>query len=117
MKRLLAIDKDIDTLNMINYHAHEFDLEVYTSIDRLTAWEIESLQPDIVFIDCVFNSKDGEFVCAQLKANNRNKNLRIAVMSSIAEYENVLKQQNADSYLRKPLDKHVLIKTLHRFID
>lgn len=117
MKRLLAIDKDIDTLNLINFYASEFELEVYSSIDLLTAWEIEALQPDILFIDWAFNCSDGKDICAELKLNGRNKELRIALMSSIPQFKSLLRQQCADHYLHKPLDGQAIEYTLRCIIN
>ncbi|MBS1525975.1 MAG: response regulator transcription factor [Bacteroidetes bacterium] len=116
MKRLIVIDQDVEALNLINYCAVELKMDVYSSVDQLSAWEIEALRPDILFIDCALSRKDGACICAQLKSNAANKDLRIAVMSTLPQDKSSLTQQYADRYLRKPLDKQALQTTLHSLI-
>ncbi|MBS1530566.1 MAG: response regulator [Bacteroidetes bacterium] len=117
MKQVLAIDKDIPTLNTINYYAHELGLEVFSSPGELNAWEVKMLNPDIVLIDCHLNCLNGNDLCLQLKSDPQTQGITIIILSGAQDYHRALKKIHADAYLLKPLNKSGIVQTLQRFIN
>ncbi|HVW15253.1 MAG TPA: hypothetical protein VHB54_15585 [Mucilaginibacter sp.] len=117
MKRLLAIDQDVPTLNIINFSAPDLGLEVFSAVHELSLWEVEVLAPDIVLIDCHLNCIDESDLCAQLKLNIQTQSIRVVLLSNAHDYGLAAKNTHADACLLKPLDGKSLIRTLRQFVN
>lgn len=114
-KRLLAIDEDIATLDIINDHAYDLGLDVYCSMGQLSLWQIQAVAPNVILIDYHLNGLNGHDLCADLKCGIRTKKIIVVIMWHARDYERSSKKVYADAHLSKPLDQNMLIRLLQQF--
>jgi CheY-like chemotaxis protein len=119
MKRILVVDDEIDTLNLIKMM---LELIGYTAIvtpdpaHALTLAETE--KPDCVLLDIMMPKLDGFTVCKMLRLQPATRNLPIVFVSAYqgSNLEARRIEAGADLLVPKPASMDALVKTIDRAI-
>jgi DNA-binding response OmpR family regulator len=74
-------------------------------------------QPDIILLDIIMQSMDGEEICRQLKINNNTANIPLIMFSSHRKVAEVAAKCGADGYIPKSLPIEEMVTKLHEFIN
>jgi len=103
-KRILVIEDDEPTLEIIEFLLQEEGFDVIPA----DTWEIvrlvEEIMPDLILMDDVLDGKFGRDLCKWLKSQSRTSNIPFILMSAAPYIERTAREACADDYLVKPFD-------------
>lgn len=115
---VLVVD-DIPTNNvLIKALLKGKDYEVILSQSGAEALGIaQERVPDIILLDIMMPVMDGYEVLARLRSNERTKNIKVIVISALANKDDIRKAMEigADGYLTKPMVPAQLYEILEKF--
>ncbi|MFQ3534725.1 MAG: response regulator [Aggregatilineales bacterium] len=119
MRRILVVDDEIDTLNLLKMMLELIGYTAITTHDpaqALTLAEIE--RPDCVLLDIMMPKLDGFTVCKMLRLHPATHNLPIVFVTAYqaSNLEARRLEAGADLLVPKPASMDALIKTIDRAI-
>src|ERR1700682_1463188 len=117
MTRVLVVDDEIDTLNLLQTILELSGYQAFTtlnSVDAITLAEVE--HPDCVLLDIMMPHLDGFTLCKMMRLHPATANLPIVFVTaySALDLENRRKEAGADLVLPKPIGMDVLISTVEK---
>ena len=77
--------------------------------------DVESLQPDIIFMDLWIADIGGAKATELIKQNTSTANIPIILFSANADIKEITKNTNADGFLAKPFDISLLKETIMKY--
>jgi two-component system sensor histidine kinase/response regulator len=103
VKKILVVDNDKFILEFMNDVLSEKGHEVVTVEDGLSALDIlESLVPDVIFIDLVMPNIGGEELCFLIRQNPALKNAFLVILSALSNNDTVnYRELGADRFIVK----------------
>lgn len=113
--RVLLIDDDQDCANSMAIILRHFGAEARTVCDaRLACDEARSFEPDLILIDLGMPDLDGCAVACQLRASERCRATRLAVVSGHVDplRQALCAAAGFDEYLVKPVPIERLVRLL-----
>ena len=118
-KPLILVVDDISTNNiLIKAILRGFEYEVISAQSGTEALEIaERNHPDLILLDIMMPVMDGYEVLARLRANEKTKDIKVVMLSALADSEDIQNAMNlgADGYLTKPVVSAALLETLDKY--
>lgn len=114
--RVLVIDDDIDTTDLLKIILEPNAFEVFTANSGLEGVEmVRELTPDVVILDLLMPGLDGMGVCKEVRQFSQ---VPILVLSAVSKPGIVAEALNvgADDYLTKPMKSSVLIAHLKKLV-
>ncbi len=115
-KRILIIEDDNDTLDMLEYLAAELDLEVITKSLLIPFDEIIGLNPSIILLDHWISGELGGELCKQIKTDPSTAHIPVIMISALNNIAQIAVNCKADAYLSKPFNIDDLQKVIAQFI-
>lgn len=114
MKKILVVDNDKFILEFMNDVLAERGHEVVTAEDGLSALDIlETLVPDVIFVDLVMPNIGGEELCFLLRQNPALKNTFLVILSALSGNDTVNYQElGADHFIVKGPFKEMAVEVL-----
>lgn len=81
-------------------------------------FKIQSLRPDVVFLDVVLPGQSGFELCRHLKTNQQTQSIPVVISSTKDTEADKLwgSMLGADAYLSKPIDAEKLAQTIQHII-
>jgi CheY-like chemotaxis protein len=118
--RVLVVDDSdvIRTLITVNLELEGF--EVVTAVDGQDALDkIHEVLPDVMTIDVVMPRLDGFDTVAQLRADPRTSQLKIAMVTACAQEADLRRgaEVGVDAYVTKPFDPAHLVRTVRDLVE
>src|SRR5438876_1012950 len=115
MTRVLVVDDEIDTLNLLRTILEISGYEAVTtlnSVDAITLAEVE--HPDIIMLDIMMPHLDGFTLCKMMRLHPATTNLPIVFVTAYSslDLEDRRKEAGADMVLPKPIGMDVLIEAV-----
>ena len=104
MKRLLIIEDDGDTLEMLGYAAESPNFEVFLKPEIPPIEEIQKLNPDLILLDHWVTGKTGGQFCKEIKSNPLTNHIPIVLMSAVRNIGQIAADCGAEGSLSKPFD-------------
>ena len=117
MKKVLVIEDDLNTIEIMDYLIQGNGFEVIKSLSLLTVDEITRIQPDVIMIDYYMPGGKGDELCAQLKADSQTKAIPLILMSTHSDLQDISKECHADAYLSKPFGIDTVASILTRLAN
>ncbi|MBF0345119.1 MAG: response regulator [Nitrospirae bacterium] len=106
VKKILIVDKDEATRNLVSYHLTRLDYEVYTAVSSKSAINkaIHHV-PDILIFDVATTKKDGFGILKEIRSYKDLRNIIAIVVTASANKEDVINaiRMGANDYVLKPL--------------
>jgi CheY-like chemotaxis protein len=117
MTRILVVDDEIDTLNLLRTILEISGYSATTtlnSVDAITLAEIE--RPDCVLLDIMMPQLDGFTLCKLMRVHPATKHLPIVFVTaySALDLEDRRKEAGADMVLPKPIGMETLIDAVEK---
>jgi CheY-like chemotaxis protein len=117
MTRILVVDDEIDTLNLLRTILEISGYNATTtlnSVDAITLAEIE--RPDCVLLDIMMPQLDGFTLCKMMRVHPATKNLPIVFVTaySALDLEDRRREAGADMVLPKPIGMDTLIDAVEK---
>ncbi|MEP7287684.1 MAG: response regulator [Chloroflexota bacterium] len=115
MTRVLVVDDEIDTLNLLRTILEISGYEAFTtlnSVDAITLAEVE--HPDLILLDIMMPLLDGFTLCKMMRLHPATVNLPIVFVTaySALDLEDRRKEAGADMVLPKPIGMDMLIEAV-----
>lgn len=106
MKKILILDDDKDTLEILSFILTEFGYEVQTRSCGETVFEdIKACQPDLILMDVMLAGMDGRAICKDIKENQLTAFLPVILISGTHDLAESLYLPGApNDYIAKPYD-------------
>lgn len=117
MTRVLVVDDEIDTLNLLRTILEISGYQAFTtlnSVDAITLAEVE--HPDCVLLDIMMPQLDGFTLCKMMRLHPATQNLPIVFVTaySALDLEDRRLEAGADMVLPKPIGMDVLIEAVEK---
>jgi DNA-binding response OmpR family regulator len=113
MKKVLVIENDADTLDIIRFIFEDSEFEVIESTIRLSVEEIIAINPHIIVIDYLLDDCLGSKLCLEVKSNPLTKHIPVILYSASFNLEEIAKDSNADAFISKPFDITEFVETIN----
>lgn len=111
VKRILAVDDDVDICELIevNLEKEGHFVEVASGGGEAIT-KLKSEEYDLLILDLGMPGIDGWEVLKEVKANEKTKNLPVIILTGKTEERDMLKgyESGAETYLVKPFDPGTL---------
>jgi DNA-binding response OmpR family regulator len=104
VKKLLIIENDRDTLDVIGVILEDNGFEVVESQKKISLQEIERINADVIVIDHLLDDGLGSDLCLEIKSNPATKNAPVILYSASYKIEQLAKDNGADAFIAKPFD-------------
>ena len=117
MKKVLIIDDDRDTLDILGHIAKQSNVEGVLRSDVLPVTEIEQINPDLIFLDHLLTTKTGGELCLEIKKNEATKDTPVILLSAFNKIGQIANDSGADGCLEKPFDITEIQGVIEAYID
>ncbi len=108
-KRILIVDDDRDSLDMLKQILDLSGARVYTAFDGQDALHrFYTRRPDLVFLDLMMPKVDGWHVCRKIR---QLSDVPLIILTALDQREHIVRGLDcgADDYITKPFDIDVLL--------
>jgi CheY-like chemotaxis protein len=117
MTRILVVDDEIDTLNLLRTILEISGYEPYTtlnSVDAIILAEVE--HPDCILLDIMMPQLDGFTLCKMMRLHPATANLPIVFVTAYSslDLEDRRKEAGADMVLPKPIGMNALVEAIEK---
>ncbi len=117
MTRVLVVDDEIDTLNLLRTILEISGFQpvvTLNSVDAITLAEVE--HPDVILLDIMMPQLDGFTLCKMMRVNPATMNLPIVFVTAYSslDLEDRRKEAGADMVLPKPIGMDTLIDAVEK---
>lgn len=109
-KRILVVDDEPDFAAIVQDNLKKEGFAVEVAYDGVEALEkVKANPPDAIILDVMMPEKDGYAVCAELKADEKYRDIPIVMLTAVADHVSSTSYSHhdglsmeADDYLPKP---------------
>ncbi len=111
-KYILVVDDDPDLVETVAMMLESKGCEVGRAYDGIEGEEsIRERKPDLVILDIMMPRKDGYVLCAELKADEKTRDIPVILLTAVGEAVPTTRYSHADGmateadeYIPKPID-------------
>ena len=112
-KRILAIEDEIDILEILEYILIDSGYDVLASQTGDNIFEkVEEFEPDLILLDIMIFNRDGREICKALKADERTKDIPVIMVSAHPDVVNTIEKVGANDFVSKPFDINKLLQKI-----
>jgi CheY-like chemotaxis protein len=104
LKKVLVIENDLDTLDLIGFLLEDSGYKVLPSEKRVPIERVIEQDPQLIIIDYFLNDGYGNEICLALKANPLTKHIPVVLISTSPKIKQIAIDSFADGYIEKPFD-------------
>lgn len=115
MLRVLVVDDEIDTLNLLRTILEISGFQAFTTLNSLEAITLAEIEnPDVVLLDIMMPHLDGFTLCRMMRLHPATANLPIIFVTaySALDLEERRREAGADMVLPKPVGMDMLIQAV-----
>ena len=120
-KYILVIDDDPDLVETVAMMLESRGFEVGRAYDGIEGEEsIKERRPDLIILDIMMPRKDGYVLCAELKADEKTRDIPIILLTAVGEAVPTTSYTHADGmsteaddYIPKPIDTDGLLEVIN----
>ena len=113
MKKLLLIENDQDTRDVMGAVLEYNEFEVVESSKKVSLQEIEAINPSIIIIDHLLDDGFGSDLCMAIKADPHTKNIPVVLCSASYKIEQIAQDNCADAFIAKPFDLNEFLQIVN----
>jgi excisionase family DNA binding protein len=120
-KKILIVDDDQEMVDSIKRMLMmEDNYKIETAYDGFSAGQkFYQFKPDLVILDIKMPKLNGYEVCARIRSDPQNKEVKIIAISGVIDMAGAqeIKKLGANDYLSKPFDNTVLKRKIEKLLD
>jgi two-component system, OmpR family, phosphate regulon response regulator PhoB len=116
MKKVLIIEDDRDTLDMLGWLAGDANFNVVLKSDVLPLLEIQQIGPDLILMDHWIGSKRGGDLCLEIKRNEATKKIPVVLLSALIDIGQIAIDSGADGSISKPFNIVEIEQVLNTYL-
>jgi DNA-binding response OmpR family regulator len=112
-KKIFVVENDDSILEIVSSLLTEegYDVKALRT-DKGIYEQIEHYKPNVILLDVIKPTDEGEELCRTLKADSRTKHIPVVVMSTHSKVAETIKSVCADEIVPKPFDIFDLLNTI-----
>jgi DNA-binding response OmpR family regulator len=110
LKKILLIEDDIDTLELVELILRNEGYAVIKANRKVLVEEIIGLKPNLAILDFLLPYGLGTELCLQIKSNKVTQDLPVILYSANTNLKKLAADCHADACLEKPFDIDELVK-------
>lgn len=115
MNHILAVDDDIDILNLLTIILSEEGYNITTADSGKDFWDkLDQVQPDQIIVDMHLPDIKGSEIIQLLRRKDQTKNIPVLMISSDPELPEIAHQYRISNYLSKPFEMGELLQALKK---
>jgi len=110
-KRILAVDDEVDILDILRYNLKRENYDVITvETGEECLKKAEQLEPDLILLDLMLPGIDGLTACKMLKADKKLKRIPVIMLTAKGDESDIVTglELGADDYITKPFSSKVV---------
>jgi len=115
-KKILIIENDHEIRIIVEFILSEEGFDTQSSPEPETLAEVLQFKPDLILIDEFINSRPGHRLCHKIKQEPKLAHLPVIILSTANDIELIVKECNANDYIRKPFDIVEMVDKVLRVI-
>ena len=115
MKKILIIEDDINTLQILKYLMDEIHYDVVKFRKLIPIADVIAIKPDIVLIDHWLPNGRGSDFCLEIKKDPGLSSTAVILISTHDELQALAAESCADAYIQKPFDIADLTRLIKSF--
>ena len=108
MKKVLVIEDDTDTADIMKLILKGIDFDVTVSNTKLPLAELVVLDPCLIILDHLNASFLGGEYCKEIKAFPATEKIPVLMISATFNLDKIATEACADDYIEKPFDINLL---------
>jgi DNA-binding response OmpR family regulator len=116
LKKILIIENDIDTLNIIGFIFGDSEFEVVESEKEIPIDDIIRLNPNIVLIDHFLEDSKGSQLCLEIKSNILTNKIPVIRCSTSVHLAQFAHDCYADAFISKPFNMDDIVQLVNELI-
>lgn len=124
-KRILVVDDEPDFASIVQANLKKEGYEVEVAYDGVEAMEkIKKTAYDAIVLDVMMPEKDGYEVCAELKSDEKYRDIPIVMLTAVADHVGSTRYSHADGmsmeaedYLPKPASAEEISESVKSLIS
>src|SRR6185312_4404241 len=116
-KRVLIIENDRDIRDLVALILEEEGFETFSSPEPEHLDAILEFKPHLILIDEFVNNRPGHRFCLKIKHAEKLKNIPVIILSTANNIELIVKECEANDYIKKPFDVDIMIQKVLNLID
>ncbi len=116
MKKILVIENDAATLEIVSILLGNSGYMVIPSETALSLQQISNTNPSLVIIDYLLTGEFGSALCSELKANASTQHIPVILFSASHHLEEIASNSHADAFISKPFDLKEFLQMVGKFI-
>jgi len=113
--KLLVIEGDQGVLKVMEQVLEKESHEVIIAKDSTVLADLDEIKPDLIILDEWLERESGIELCRKLKANPKTGVIPVVLLSAMISIEYMSAMAGANSYIRKPFDRHELAEVINRY--
>jgi two-component system phosphate regulon response regulator PhoB len=110
LKKIIIIEDDADTLDMMEFILRDNGYAVIKANRLVSIEEFISIMPDLAILDIMLPYGFGNDICLQIKTNPKSKHIPVILYSASSNLKTLAKNSLADAYIEKPFDLNKLLE-------
>ena len=104
MKKIIVVENDIDTLDLMNFVLEDSGYQVIRFGKTTTPEELKSHKPNLIILDHFLGDGYGGDLCLQIKNDPSTRHIPVILYSASPGLEQIAEKSRADAYIEKPFD-------------
>jgi CheY-like chemotaxis protein len=117
MKKILVVEDDAPTRDLLKSFLTGKGLEVQTAVDGLEALAaVHKSPPDLLLLDVILPKLDGYGLLRELKKDAKLRGLPVVVLTAREMMRDVFIQEGVKDFVPKPYDPEELYKTVCKYL-
>jgi CheY-like chemotaxis protein len=104
MKKIIVVENDIDTLDLMNFVLEDSGFEVIRFNKTITPDEIKIHNPNLIILDHFLGDGFGGDLCLQIKNNPSTIHIPVILYSASPGLDKIAQKSKADAFIEKPFD-------------
>ena len=115
-KRVLILENDQDTADMLKFLTNQLNVDVVTSNKAMIASDVKRLSPDLILSNDWLGAEMGGDLCKTLKSRESTKKIPVILVSAAADLAKIARKSKADAYVKRPFNVNHLVELMTGFL-
>lgn len=113
--KIVVIEDNPDIMDVVGFILNSDGHEMIACNDGSIESKLDTINPDLIFIDEFLPIKRGSEICKHIKANPRLSHMPVVLISTIPNLDKIAHQSGADGYLEKPFELDAFLNLTNKF--
>ena len=114
-KKILIIEDDKDTLEILGYLAEELNIDFDLRSGVISLSEIKEIDPKLIMLDHWVKNGNGGELCSRIKQDAELAGVPVVIVSAHNRLPDIAKDNGADGYLAKPFEIDAIQGLIRRY--